>query len=72
MTDRNELPKMYKDLIEIVRANHPDTGGTNRAAVAEIAVRSTIAVERATNGIRYATWTLVGATLILVVITALK
>jgi hypothetical protein len=72
MRRRNELPPEYKDLITKVRNHHPDTGGENRGAVAEIQVRSMYATEQATNGLRYATWALVLATLILSVITLLK
>ena len=36
----SELPKVWTDLIEQVRKNHPESGGENRAAMAEMQARA--------------------------------
>ena len=72
MIHDSDIPEEYRELIAKVRNNHPDVGGSNRGAIAEIQIRSIIATERATGGIKFATWALVVVTLGLSLITLLK
>lgn len=65
----NELPKEYAELIGIIRKNHDSAGGANRAAVAELQARSAWELNKATKGLRTATWILAFSTVVLCVIT---
>lgn len=67
-----ELPEIYKNLIDVIRKNHESSGGENRAAVAELQARSAWELNRATNGLRIATWILAFSTAVLCAITFLK
>jgi hypothetical protein len=68
----SELPKVWTDLIEQVRKNHPESGGENRAAMAEIQARAAWELNQATKGLKTATWILAFSTVILCIITLLK
>ena len=61
----DELPKVWIDLIEQVRKNHPESGGEYRAAMAEIQARSAWELNRATRGLKNATWILSFSTIVL-------
>jgi hypothetical protein len=65
----NELPVEYRNLIEIIAKNHDSTGGANRAAVAELQARSAWELNKATIGLKTATWILSITTIILGLIT---
>ena len=64
-----DLPDVYKNLIDVIRKNHESSGGENRAAVAELQARSAWELNRATNGLRVATWILAFSTVVLCFIT---
>jgi hypothetical protein len=68
----SELPKVWTDLIEQVRKNHPESSGENRAALAEMQARAAWELNQATKGLKTATWTLAFSTLVLCVITFVK
>jgi hypothetical protein len=68
----DDLPKVWTDLIDKIRKNHPDSGGENRAAMAEIQARSAWELNRATKGLKTATWILAFSTIILCFITLIK
>lgn len=68
----DDLPKVWTDLIEQVRKNHPESGGENRAAMAEIQARAAWELNRATKGLKSATWILAFSTVVLCLITLLK
>lgn len=68
----NQIPKVWTDLIEQVRKNHPESGGENRAAIAEIQARAAWELNQATKGLRTATWILAFSTVVLCIITLLK
>ena len=68
----DDLPKVWTDLIEQVRKNHPESGGENRAAMAEIQARAAWELNRATKGLKTATWILAFSTVVLCLITLLK
>ena len=68
----SELPKVWTDLIEQVRKNHPESGGENRAATAEIQARAAWELSQATKGLKMATWILAFSTVVLCIITLLK
>jgi hypothetical protein len=68
----NELPKVWADLIEKIRKNHPESGGENRAAIAEMQARAAWELNKATKGLKTATWILAFCTMILCVITFAK
>jgi hypothetical protein len=65
----DELPKAWTDLIDEVRKNHPDSGGEYRAAMAEMQARAAWELNKATKGLRTATWILAFSTVILCLIT---
>lgn len=65
------LPEPYASLVEAIRSNHPDMGGTNRGAAAELDARLAIAQNRVATSLTYATWALVLATAVLVIVTVL-
>ena len=68
----DELPKEWADLIEKVRKNHPESGGENRAAMAEMQARAAWELNRATKGLKTATWILAFSTAVLCIITLIK
>jgi hypothetical protein len=68
----NELPVEYRQLIEIIARNHDSMGGANRAAVAELQARSAWELNKATKGLKTATWILSITTIILGLITLFK
>ena len=68
----NQIPKVWTDLIEQVRKNHPESGGENRAAIAVIQARAAWELNQATKGLRTATWILAFSTVVLCIITLLK
>ncbi len=68
----DDLPKSWIDLIDLIRKNHPESGGEYRAAMAEIHARTAWDLNRATKGLKTATWILSFSTLVLCVITLLK
>ena len=68
----SELPKVWTDLIEQVRKNHPESGGENRAALAEMQARAAWELNQATKGLKTATWILACSTVVLCIITLLK
>ena len=67
-----DLPEVYKSLIDVIRKNHDSSGGENRAAVAELQARSAWELNRATKGLRTATWILAACTVILCIVTFIK
>ena len=69
---KDELPKSWIDLIDLIRKNHPESGGEYRAAMAEIQVRSAWELNRATRGLKNATWILSFSTIVLCLITLFK
>ena len=68
----SELPTVWADLIEQVRKNHPESGGENRAAMAEMQARAAWELNQATKGLKTATWILAFSTVVLCIITLLK
>jgi hypothetical protein len=68
----NELPIEYRNLIEIIAKNHDSMGGANRSAVAELQARSAWELNKATKGLKTATWILSITTIILGLITLFK
>ena len=68
----NQIPKVWTDLIEQVRKNHPESGGENRAAMAEMQARAAWELNQATKGLKTATWILAFSTVVLCIITLLK
>ena len=68
----NELPEVYKNLIDVIRQKHESSGGENRAAVAELQARSAWELNRATKGLRTATWILAASTIVLCIVTWVK
>ena len=68
-SELSELPEHWKQLIRDIHNNHPDNGGKNRAAVAEIQARAAWELNQATKGLKTATWILAFFTLVLCVIT---
>ncbi len=68
----SELPKVWTDLIEQVRKNHPESGGENRAALAEMQARAPWERNQATKGLKTATWILAFSTVTLCLITLLQ
>lgn len=71
MKENRPLPEPYAALVEAIRSNHPEMGGTNRGAVAELDARLAIAQNRVAASLTYATWALVLATVVLVIVTVL-
>ena len=69
---KDELPKSWIDLIDLIRKNHPESGGEYRAAMAEIQARSAWELNRATKGLKNATWILSFSTIVLCLITLFK
>ncbi len=63
------LPAKWQKLIDDIHNNHPDSGGANRAAVAELQARSALELNKATNGLKAATWILAFSTVVLCIIT---
>jgi hypothetical protein len=68
----NDLPKSWIDLIELIRSNHPESGGENRAAMAEMQARASWELNKATKGLKTATWVLAFSTVVLCLVTLLK
>ena len=68
-SELGELPENWKQLIRDIHNNHPDSGGKNRAAVAEIQARAAWELNQATKGLRTATWILAASTVILCIVT---
>lgn len=66
---QKDLPEVYKKLIDVIRQKHESSGGENRAAVAELQARSAWELNRATKGLRTATWILAFSTVVLCLIT---
>ncbi len=69
---KDELPKSWIDLIDLIRMNHPESGGEYRAAMAEIQARSSWELNRATKGLKNATQILSFSTIVLCLITLFK
>lgn len=69
MSRRGPLPEPYASLVTTIGANHPENGGENRKAVAELQARLALAQNNLARSLTVATWALVGATIILVVVT---
>ena len=69
---RDDLPKVWTDLIDQVRKNHPESGGEYRAAMAEMQARAAWELNKATKGLKTATWILAFSTVILCLITFMK
>lgn len=63
------IPAKWQKLIDDIHNNHPDSGGANRAAVAELQARSALELNKATKGLKTATWILAFSTVVLCVIT---
>jgi hypothetical protein len=68
----DELPEKWQKLVNDIFNNHPDSGGANRAAVAELQARSALELNKATKGLRTATWILAFSTVVLCAITLLN
>ncbi len=68
----HDLPQSWIDSIDVIRRNHPDSGGENRAAIAEMQARAAWELNKATKGLRTGTWILAFSTLVLCVITLIK
>jgi len=68
----DDLPKVWADLIEQVRKYHPESGGENRAAMAEMQARAAWELNKATKGLKSATWILAFSTVVLCIITLFK
>ena len=68
----DELPEKWQKLVNDIFNNHPDSGGANRAAVAELQARSALELNKATKGLRTATWILAFSTVELCAITLLN
>jgi len=64
-------PRAVRLIVEAIRSNHPEMGGTNRAAVAELDARLAIAQNRVATSLTYAARALVHATVVLVIVTVL-
>jgi hypothetical protein len=71
-SEPQELPEKWNQLIRDIHNNHPDRGGKNRAAVAEIQARAAWELNRATKGLKTATWILAFSTVMLCAITIYK
>ncbi len=71
-SEPEQLPEKCNQLIRDIHNNHPDSGGKNRAAVAEIQARAAWELNRATKGLKTATWILAFSTLALCAITIYK
>jgi hypothetical protein len=71
MKENKPLPEPYHSLVRTIGANAPDMGGANREAVAELDARLAIAQNRVATSLTYATWALVLATVVLVIVTVL-
>jgi hypothetical protein len=69
---KDDLPKNWIDLIDLIRKNHPESGGEYRAAVAEMQARTAWELNRATKGLKNATWILSFSTIVLCLITLFK
>jgi len=67
-----DLPEVYKNLIDVIRRKHESSGGENRAAIAELQARSAWELNRATKGLRTATWILAASTFVLCIVTWAK
>jgi hypothetical protein len=70
MSEREPLPEPYASLVTTIGASHPEMGGTNRKAVAELQARLALAQNNLARSLTRATWALVLATIVLVVVTA--
>ena len=68
----DDLPKRWIDLIDLIRKNHPESGGEYRAAMAEMQARTAWDLNKATKGLKTATWILCFSTIVLCLITLLK
>jgi hypothetical protein len=68
----DELRAKWKKLINDIHNNHPESGGANRAAVAELQARSALELNKATKGLKTATWILAFSTVVLCVITLIS
>ena len=71
-SELGELPENWTQLIREIHNNHPDSGGKNRAAVAEIQARAAWELNQATKGLRTATWILAASTVILCIVTLIN
>lgn len=69
LLNSRDLPEVYLKLIQIIRNNNETSGGENRAAVAELQARSAWELNKATKGLRAATWILAASTILLCIIT---
>lgn len=68
----DELPEKWQRLVNDIYNNSPDSGGANRAAVAELQARSALELNKATKGLKTATWILAFSTVLLCVITWIR
>lgn len=68
----DELPEKWQKLIYDIHNNHPESGGANRKAVAELQARSALELNKATNGLKTATWILAASTVVLCIVTLVK
>lgn len=68
----DELPEKWQKLVNDIYDNNPDSGGANRAAVAELQARSALELNKATKGLKTATWILAFSTVVLCAITLLN
>ncbi len=68
----DELPEKWQKLIDDIYNNHPDSGGANRKAVAELQARSALELNKATQGLKIATWILAASTVVLCIVTLVK
>lgn len=59
------LPEPFASLVQTIKANHPESSGDNRAAVAELEARSALASDDAAQKLVRATWALVACTFFL-------
>jgi stage V sporulation protein SpoVS len=69
---KDDLPTGYRGLIDTIYKNHETAGGANRAAVAELQARTAWELNKATKGLRIATWVLAFSTIVLCIITFAK
>ena len=68
----DELPDKWQRLVDDIYKNHPDSGGVYRAALAELQARSALELNKATKGLKSATWILAVSTVVLCVVTWVK
>ena len=67
-----DLPKVYKNLIEVIGQKSDSIGGENRAAIAELQALSAWELNKATKGLKFATWVLALSTVVLCILTIIN